>query len=108
MGRPGESMAEMYARTSASEKAVEKTLGSFKQFFNRVKEICANTICEMCEQLKISEECREFIWNIMLVTLSLKSNLMFGRHLDQLIMCAIYSVCKIHAGSKVIPVIRGQ
>jgi len=62
----------------------------------------------MCDQLDISEECREFIWNIMLVTLGLKSNLLFGRHLDQLIMCSIYSVCKIHAGSKVIPVMRGK
>ena len=100
-------MADMYARNAAAERATEKTLSSLKQFFNRVKEICANTICEMCQQLNISDECREFIWNIMLVTLSLKSNLLFGRHLDQLIMCAIYSVCKIHAGSKVIPVLRG-
>ena len=65
-------------------------------FFNRVRQIAASTIQEMCEQLKISEECREFIWNILLVTLSLKSNLLFGRHLDQLIMCAIYGICKIH------------
>mmetsp|Transcript_47630 Transcript_47630/g.62955 ORF Transcript_47630/g.62955 Transcript_47630/m.62955 type:complete len:183 (+) Transcript_47630:1799-2347(+) len=44
----------------------------------------------------------------MLVTLGLKSSLLFGRHLDQLIMCAIYGVCKIHSGSKVMPVMRGQ
>ena len=56
----------------------------------------------MCEHLKISDECREFIWNILLVTLGLKSNLLFGRHLDQLIMCAIYGVCKIHAGNRTI------
>ena len=59
----------------------------------------------MCEYLKISEECREFIWNILLVTLGLKSNLLFGRHLDQLIMCAVYGVCKINQGNKSIQVL---
>lgn len=44
-GKPGESMAEMYKRNQAKEKA----LSSLRQFFNRVKEICANTIQEMCE-----------------------------------------------------------
>lgn len=53
----------------------------------------------MCAHLKISDECRELIWNILLVTLGLKSNLLIGRHLDQLVMCAIYGVCKIHAGN---------
>ena len=101
-------MAEVMNRNRANEKAQEKALFQLRQFFSRVKEICANTIHEMCEYLKISEECRELIWNIMLVTLGLKSSLLFGRHLDQLVMCAIYGVCKIHAGSKVIPVMRGQ
>ena len=54
----------------------------------------------MCDHLQISTECREFIWNIVLVTLGLKVDLLFGRHVDQLIMCAIYGICKIHAGNK--------
>lgn len=97
---------ESFAETHARKQAEEKALKHYVQFYNRVKEICAQTISEMCEQLKISEECREFIWNIMLVTLGLKSNLLFGRHLDQLIMCAIYGVCKIHAGSRQTPVLQ--
>lgn len=63
-----------------------------KTFFARVKEIVAKTIYDMCQELRIGEECQEFIWNIMLVTLGLKSSLLFGRHLDQLIMCAIYGI----------------
>ena len=98
-----ETFAEMEQREAAQEKAL-KDLSSLEHFFSRVKQITANTIQEMCEQLKISDDCREFIWNILLVTLGLKSNLLFGRHLDQLIMCAIYGVCKIHAGNKNIQV----
>lgn len=81
------------------EAEQEKALDSLKAFFNRVKQISATTIIEMCEQLHINDDCREFIWNILLVTFGLKSNLLFGRHLDQLIMCAIYGVCKIHANN---------
>ena len=60
----------------------------------------------MCENLQIDEESREFIWNILLVTLGLKASLLFGRHLDQMIMCAIYGVCKIHASSRSAHVLR--
>lgn len=91
----------MHARRQVEEKA----LSQLKVFFNRVKQISAQTIQEMCEYLKISEECRELIWNILLVTLGLKSNLLFGRHLDQLIMCAIYGVCKINQGNRNIQVL---
>ena len=44
----------------------------------------------------------------MLVTLGLKSSLLFGRHLDQLIMCAIYGICKIHQGSPTVQVKQNQ
>ena len=99
---PVETFADMHARNVGEEKA----LNSFRLFFNRVKQIAANSIQEMCEHLKISEECRELIWNVLLVTLGLKSGLLFGRHLDQLIMCAIYGVCKIHAGNTSVQVLR--
>jgi len=44
----------------------------------------------------------------MLVTLGLKSSLLFGRHLDQLLMCAIYGVCKIHANNRHIPLMQSS
>lgn len=55
---------------------------------------------ELCEHLKITEQCRELIWKIVSITVGLKIELLYARHVDQLVMCAIYGVCKIHQGSK--------
>ena len=33
------------------------------------------------------------------MTLSQETSLLIGRHLDQIIMCAIYGVCKVHPNS---------
>lgn len=62
----------------------------------------------MSSHLQLSDKCREVIWNVFLITLGLKAgDLLFGRHIDQLIMCAIYGVCKIHAnGQTDVPVFK--
>ena len=108
MQQQNEQKVETFADVHRRKQAEEKALSSLKVFCSRVKEICAQTIQEMCDHLQISVECREFIWNIVLVTLGLKVNLLFGRHVDQLIMCAIYGVCKIHAGNKNFTVLSAQ
>ena len=47
----------------------------------------------------MNEEVSELIWSIVKVTLSQETSLLIGRHLDQIVMCAIYGVCKVHPNS---------
>ena len=45
--------------------------------------------------LEIIEEIQEIIWSVTKSMLSCEPQLLINRHLDQLVMCTIYSVAKI-------------
>ena len=61
--------------------------------------MAAQTVFDMCQTLCVNEEVSELIWSIVKVTLSQETSLLIGRHLDQIVMCAIYGVCKVHPNS---------
>lgn len=67
-----------------------------KAVFNRVYQVAANTLMELCTELNINERVSEIIWSVVKVNLSQETQILIGRHLDQLLMCAIYGVCKVH------------
>ena len=70
--------------------------------------MAAQTVFDMCQTLCVNEEVSELIWSIVKVTLSQETSLLIGRHLDQIIMCAIYGVCKVHPNSVKISALRNQ
>ena len=53
---------------------------------------------DLCERLKLMDDMRETIWTVLEFVLVNHVTLMQGRHLDQLIMSAIFVVCKVGAG----------
>lgn len=85
----------------------EREMRPLKVFFNRVFQIAAQSVQDLCLTLNINEEVSELIWSIVKVTLCQEISLLAGRHLDQLIMCVIYGVCKVHPNS-VKPAQRSQ
>lgn len=50
----------------------------------------------MSKVLDLPDKVRELVWNVMKVLLSQETEMLVGRHLDQMIMSAIYGVCRIH------------
>lgn len=70
--------------------------GVFLIFFRRVLSHSAHRILEITEILSISEEIREHIWDILKNALSEHTEILTNRHLDTLILCCIYAVCKLH------------
>jgi retinoblastoma-like protein 1 len=64
-------------------------------FFGRVLQASAQTVVELCQMLEIAPEIQEIIWSVTKSMLSCEPQLLMNRHLDQLIMCTIYSVAKI-------------
>ena len=64
-------------------------------FFKRVLHLSAQRINDICEILAIKDDIKEKIWTIMKVLLSVETHLLTNRHLDQLVMCTIYGVCKV-------------
>ena len=60
--------------------------------------MAANSVQALCHHLRIDERVSEIIWSIIKVCLSQEIDLLIGRHLDQLIMCSIYGICKVQPG----------
>ena len=60
--------------------------------------MAAISVSDLCDHIGISENVRELIWSVTKVLLSQETDLLIGRHLDQLIMCSIYGVCRVHPG----------
>jgi hypothetical protein len=67
----------------------------YNMFFKRVLHLAAQRIFELCESLGIRDDVKERAWTIMKVQLSTEPGLLINRHLDQLVMCTVYGVCKV-------------
>lgn len=75
---------------------MSKILRPYEVFFRRLLQVTAQTVLEMSKILGLGDKVRELVWNVMKVLLSQETEMLVGRHLDQMIMCAIYGVCRIH------------
>lgn len=51
---------------------------------------------EICDRISLTEALKEDIWLAIKYLLSEKTELLTNRHLDQLIICTVYSVCKLN------------
>jgi retinoblastoma-associated protein len=67
----------------------------YNNFFKRVLHLSAQKITDISRQLNANEDIIERIWLIMKIQLSTEPQLLIDRHLDQLVMCTIYGVCKV-------------
>jgi len=89
-------MANERQKEEEESAAVSKILRPYEVFFRRLLNVTASTILEMSKVLGLGDKVRELVWNVMKVLLSQETEMLVGRHLDQMIMSAIYGVCRIH------------
>ena len=60
----------------------EKEQRPLKVFFNRVFQIAAQSVQDLCAQPNINDEVSELIWSIVKVTFCQEISLLIGRHID--------------------------
>lgn len=73
-----------------------KRAGSLGLFFRKVYHLAGVRLRDLCDRLNIlDEDLRRKIWTCFEYSLMQYTELMCDRHLDQLIMCAIYVICKV-------------
>ncbi|OMJ77024.1 hypothetical protein SteCoe_23465 [Stentor coeruleus] len=65
-------------------------------FLRRVLSHSANRILELSNCLGLTEVVKEEIWSVFKDLLSEKTEILVNRHIDHMIVCTIYGVCKIH------------
>uniref|UniRef100_H3CMM7 Retinoblastoma-like protein 1 n=1 Tax=Tetraodon nigroviridis TaxID=99883 RepID=H3CMM7_TETNG len=69
--------------------------GSLALFFRKVYHLASVRLRDLCWKLDISAELRARIWTCLEHTLIHCTELMRGRHLDQLLLCSVYIMSKV-------------
>uniref|UniRef100_A0A671WKC9 Retinoblastoma-like protein 1 n=1 Tax=Sparus aurata TaxID=8175 RepID=A0A671WKC9_SPAAU len=69
--------------------------GSLALFFRKVYHLASVRLRDLCVKLDIPSELRGKIWTCFEHTLVHSTDLMKGRHLDQLLLCSVYIISKI-------------
>lgn len=63
-------------------------------FFKRFLSVAAERIHTLCQHLEFTEKQMEFVWEIIKFLICEEIEILICRHLDHLIICAIYAVTK--------------
>uniref|UniRef100_A0A0A9YKF7 Retinoblastoma-like protein 1 n=1 Tax=Lygus hesperus TaxID=30085 RepID=A0A0A9YKF7_LYGHE len=83
------------AQKCTKENKKPKRTGS-TSLFRKFYYLAVVRMLDMCNQLGLSDiELRRKIWTCFELTIVNHVGLMWNRHLDQLLMCSIYVICKI-------------
>ncbi|XP_035232157.1 retinoblastoma-associated protein-like [Stegodyphus dumicola] len=64
-------------------------------FLNKVSRLAYQRFENLCEMLQILKETKANIWTCIEHVIYKKSHLLRGRHIDQIIMCCIFAICKV-------------
>ncbi|XP_058788567.1 retinoblastoma-like protein 1 isoform X2 [Phymastichus coffea] len=78
------------------DRSKPRRTGSLALFFRKFYHLTIARMQTLCNSLKIAEhDLKRKIWTIFEYSIKDKTNLMKDRHLDQILMCAVYVVCKL-------------
>lgn len=72
--------------------AAEATL---RAFFSQVLRLGALRIKELCGRLGLEQAFCQQVYTLLQTALYEHTKLFYGRHLDQIILCCVYSLCKV-------------
>ncbi|KAM4606841.1 retinoblastoma-like protein 2 [Discoglossus pictus] len=81
-------------KPSVTSNKLKKT-GSLALFFRKVYNLVSVRLRDLCAKLEISDELRQKIWTCFQFSFVECPDLMKDRHLDQLLMCAVYVMAKV-------------
>lgn len=69
-------------------------------FLRKVAKLSASRIEFLCDKLELSEVHANEAWTTMLHILEMRLGVMRDQHLDRIILCIIYGVCKVNEMDK--------
>ncbi|KAF2978828.1 hypothetical protein EK904_006077, partial [Melospiza melodia maxima] len=89
---PGEQRQTQHLGATAARP---RKMGSLALFFRKVYHLASVRLRDLCAKLDVSDELRKKIWTCFEYSLVHCPEIMMDRHLDQLLMCAIYVMTKV-------------
>ncbi|KAB7496710.1 Retinoblastoma-like protein 1 [Armadillidium nasatum] len=89
-------------KSEISKKDKPRRHGSLALFFRKYYTLANMRLRDLCDRLDItSHELRQKIWTCFEHSIIHYTELMNDRHMDQMIMCAIYITCKVTKNDKI-------
>ena len=70
---------------------------SLRVFFAKVMRTSARRLADLCERLHLPQELTKAAYDLSSVVLYDHTSLLYNRHLDQILLCAVYGVCKVNS-----------
>ncbi|NXR99804.1 RBL2 protein, partial [Oxylabes madagascariensis] len=89
---PGEQRQSQHFSATAARP---RKMGSLALFFRKVYHLASVRLRDLCAKLDVNDELRKKIWTCFEYSLVHCPEIMMDRHLDQLLMCAIYVMTKV-------------
>ncbi|KAL5004312.1 hypothetical protein ScPMuIL_017768 [Solemya velum] len=80
---------------SPTEPKTPKRSQSLNMFFNKVCRLGYHKLQSLCTLLDVPKDLQHKIWTCFEYCITHKPGLMKNRHIDQILMCSIYGVCKV-------------
>lgn len=80
---------------TVNRDAKPRKTGSVALFFRKFYNLAYVRMQDLCNSLEISDTDKRKIWTIFEYSIKERTELMKDRHLDQILMCAIYVICKL-------------
>ena len=91
-----EGAAAAAAAATAQSPGPNRAMASLEVVIKKVRFLAAARVNEMCARLVLPEKLMRQVWGCVKHAFEAQRALMRGRHLDQLVMCSIYGVCKVN------------
>ncbi|MEQ2291060.1 hypothetical protein AMECASPLE_009502, partial [Ameca splendens] len=82
-------------RPAAKPASSSLRKGSLSLFFRKVYHMASVRLRDLCAKLDISSELRRRIWTCFEYSVVHCTNMIKDRHMDQLLMCAVYVMAKV-------------
>ncbi|XP_002124769.2 retinoblastoma-like protein 1 [Ciona intestinalis] len=93
---PGGKPITVVSVANHAENVKPRKTGSLALFFRKVYHLASVRLRHLCEQLVIPPDLRAKIWTCFEYSVSKHAySLMRDRHIDQMLMCAVYVIAKI-------------
>ena len=76
-----------------SEEQLPVPTPAVNKFFERVSSYFVRRIRDLAAYLQLEDQARESVWTAVKFLMSEQTEVVVGRHLDQIILCALYDCC---------------
>ncbi|XP_011351658.1 retinoblastoma-like protein 1 isoform X2 [Ooceraea biroi] len=83
------------AQAANANSGKPRRTGSVALFFRKFYNLACVRMQDLCRSLEIPDADKKKIWTIFEYSIKDRTELMKDRHLDQILMCAIYVICKL-------------